>query len=107
MEMVKTKYGTLHGRKKDGCYTYFGVPYAQPPVGELRWKAPQPVKPWEGVKEAESFPHRAWQMVQTAPKDGKGINYAREFYSNPAFMPPMDEGCPTRSRPALPTQRTR
>ena len=42
MEMVKTKYGTLHGRKKDGCYTYFGVPYAQPPVGELRWKAPQP-----------------------------------------------------------------
>ncbi len=93
MECVTTKFGTLKGKKRDGCYTYFGVPYAKPPVGELRWKAPQPAEAWEGVKLAEKFPHRSWQMVQTAPKDGKGINYAREFYSNPAFMPPMDEDC--------------
>ena len=76
MEMVKTKYGTLHGRKKDGCYTYFGVPYAQPPVGELRWKAPQPLQSWEGEREATVFAHRAWQTVQQEPKDRQGINYA-------------------------------
>ncbi|MCI6023159.1 MAG: carboxylesterase family protein [Oscillospiraceae bacterium] len=93
MEMVVTKNGKIQGKRKDGCTTYFGIPYAKAPVGELRWKAPQPVEPWDGVLEATEFPHRAWQMVQTAPKDGKGINYAREFYSNPAFMPPMDEDC--------------
>lgn len=93
MELVTTRYGQIKGRKKEGCYTYFGIPYAQPPVGELRWKAPQPVKPWEGVLEAKYFPHRAWQFVQEAPKEGQGINYAREFYSNPSFMPPMDEDC--------------
>jgi para-nitrobenzyl esterase len=35
---------------------YKGVPYAAPPVGELRWKAPQPVKPWSGVLKADKFP---------------------------------------------------
>lgn len=93
MELVTTRYGQVRGRKKEGCYTYFGIPYAQPPVGALRWREPQPLRPWEGVLEAKSFPHRAWQFVQEAPADGKSINYAREFYSNPSFMPPMDEDC--------------
>ena len=93
MQLIHTKYGDLRGKRKDTCYTYFGIPYAQPPVGDLRWKAPQPLQPWDGVLEAYEFPHRAWQMVQEPPVDGKGINYAREFYSNPAFMPPMDEDC--------------
>ncbi|HIT95236.1 MAG TPA: carboxylesterase family protein [Candidatus Faecivivens stercoripullorum] len=93
MSLVYTQYGALRGKRKDGCITYFGVPYAQPPVGDLRWKAPQPLQPWTGEREAFEFPHRAWQMVQEPPVDGKGINYAREFYSNPAFMPPMDEDC--------------
>lgn len=40
---------------KTGIQTYLGVPFAQPPVGELRWKAPQPVLPWVGVKETKRF----------------------------------------------------
>ena len=39
----------------DGVFVYKGIPYAAPPVGELRWKEPQPVKPWEGVLKADEF----------------------------------------------------
>jgi para-nitrobenzyl esterase len=40
---------------------YRGIPFAAPPVGELRWKAPQPVKPWKGVLKAEQFGPSAMQ----------------------------------------------
>ena len=36
--------------------SYKGIPFAAPPVGDLRWKPPQPVKPWKGVRVAKSFP---------------------------------------------------
>ena len=52
---VKTQYGILEGFEEDGVKKFLGVPFAQAPVGELRWKAPQPVQPWEGVREAKSF----------------------------------------------------
>ena len=32
-----------------------GIPFAQPPVGDLRWREPMPVKPWTGVREATAF----------------------------------------------------
>lgn len=52
---VKTQYGILEGFEQDGVKKFLGVPFAQAPVGELRWKAPQPVQPWEGVREAKQF----------------------------------------------------
>jgi len=45
----------------EGVYVYRGIPYAAPPIGENRWKAPQPVIPWEGVKIADKFGHPAFQ----------------------------------------------
>lgn len=48
---------------KPGVYAYKGIPYAAPPIGELRWKAPQPVVPWDGVKIADSFGHPGYQAV--------------------------------------------
>lgn len=47
----------------DGVFVYRGIPYAAPPVGELRWKEPQPVKPWEGVLLADTFGHPSYQAV--------------------------------------------
>ena len=38
-----------------GVYIYKGIPFAAPPVGDLRWKEPQPVIPWEGVRLADTF----------------------------------------------------
>jgi len=52
---VKTQYGALQGFEEDGVKKFLGVPFAQAPVGELRWKAPQPVQPWEGVRSAKQF----------------------------------------------------
>ena len=52
---VKTQYGVLEGFEEDGVKKFLGVPFAQAPVGELRWKAPQPVPAWEGVREAKQF----------------------------------------------------
>ncbi len=47
--------GTVEGVVSDGLSTYLGMPFAAPPVGDLRWKAPQPVRPWSGVRKADHF----------------------------------------------------
>lgn len=52
---VKVEGGQIQGTVTDGIAVYKGIPYAAPPVGELRWKAPQPVIPWEGVRVCDSF----------------------------------------------------
>ncbi len=48
---------------KSGIQTYFGVPFAKPPVGNLRWKAPQPPGNWKGVKETKKFSPRPMQTI--------------------------------------------
>lgn len=48
---------------KTGIQKYFGVPFAKPPVGALRWKAPQPTENWKGVKETKTFSPRPMQKV--------------------------------------------
>lgn len=48
---------------KTGIQTYFGIPFAKPPVGNLRWKAPQPLENWKGVKETKKFSARPMQAV--------------------------------------------
>ena len=59
---VKTQYGILEGFEEDGVKKFLGVPFAQAPVGELRWKAPQPVQPWDGVREAKAFSDDPMQL---------------------------------------------
>ena len=61
---ITTAHGILEGVvSSDGSVrTFKGIPYAAPPVGDLRWKAPQPVEPWEGVRRATDFPPRAMQV---------------------------------------------
>ena len=59
---VKTANGTLEGIvEKSGIHTFKGIPFGQPPVGELRWKEPQPFKNWDGVRLAKKFGPRAMQ----------------------------------------------
>jgi para-nitrobenzyl esterase len=68
---VEVTGGTIEGVEQDGIFTYKGVPFAAPPVGELRWKAPEPVEPWTDVKKADAFGpacmQRAGSMGNTAP----------------------------------------
>lgn len=56
--IIEGNYNTL-----DDIQTYFGVPFAKPPVGELRWKAPQPLEPWQGVKITKEFGPRPMQTM--------------------------------------------
>jgi para-nitrobenzyl esterase len=59
---VKTANGLLQGTQLSGISMFKGVPYAQPPTGDLRWKEPQPVKNWEGTRRADHFSARAMQL---------------------------------------------
>src|SRR5712671_36480 len=43
--------GELQGVVKDGVASFKGIPFAAPPIGELRWKPPRPVKPWSGIRK--------------------------------------------------------
>lgn len=54
---VKTAQGTVEGTvaANNAVRVFRGIPYAAPPVGDLRWKAPQPAASWTGVRKADAF----------------------------------------------------
>ncbi|MDE2966326.1 MAG: carboxylesterase/lipase family protein [Chloroflexota bacterium] len=53
--IADTAAGQIEGTEEHGLCVFRGVPFAAPPVGELRFKAPRPIEPWDGVREAKSF----------------------------------------------------
>ncbi|MCX6329687.1 MAG: carboxylesterase family protein, partial [Bacteroidia bacterium] len=52
---VKVEQGLLQGTYEDGLSVYKGIPFAASPVGDLRWRAPQPAASWDGVRQADKF----------------------------------------------------
>jgi para-nitrobenzyl esterase len=64
--IVSTKTGKLEGKHQGGLYVFKGIPYAAPPVGDLRWMPPQPVKPWKDVRPAKEFGTIAPQNLMPA-----------------------------------------
>ncbi len=85
--IVQTKYGKMSGVDMGSYVEYRGVPYAKPPVGELRWQAPQPPEPWDGVYEATGFKNECMQHHMGEEP------FLKDFYSNPDFVRPMSEDC--------------
>ena len=75
--------GMLIGEQIDGekIFVYKGIPFAAPPVGDLRWKAPQTVIPWDGVRKADTFGAPSWQTAHTPG------GYTPEFFydGDPSF----------------------
>ena len=59
--------GAIEGVTKDGVTAYLGVPFAAPPVGALRWRAPQPVPAWKGTRSATSFAPACMQTGVSMP----------------------------------------
>lgn len=86
--VVSVAEGRIQGKwSGDGKIVSFkGIPYAEPPVGGLRWKAPQPALKWEGIKKAISFSKSAWQQEIMLPSflealiDGQGWGKFRRFW---------------------------
>jgi para-nitrobenzyl esterase len=67
---------------------FLGIPYAKPPVGDLRWKAPQPPDPWTGVRDATQFGKRCAQLksdtLQNAPSNDEDCLYLNVWTPSPA-----------------------
>lgn len=59
---AKTANGLLEGTYSSGIKIFKGIPYAAPPVGNLRWREPQPAATWQGVRKADKFGPRAMQL---------------------------------------------
>jgi para-nitrobenzyl esterase len=58
---VKTEQGIVQGTIEDSLRVFKGIPFAAPPVGDLRWKAPQPAQKWDGIKMTTEFAPAAMQ----------------------------------------------
>lgn len=61
MTIVETRGGKIEGETQDGVTLFKAIPYAAPPLGDLRWMPPQPAKPWAGVRKSEKFSDTAFQ----------------------------------------------
>jgi para-nitrobenzyl esterase len=81
VSVAETAYGKLRGTEiADGIIAWRGVPYARPPLGELRLRPPQPPEPWSGVRDAAGYGNRSLQPDPVVPEPGPP-------------PPPMDEDC--------------
>ncbi|MBL7817395.1 MAG: carboxylesterase family protein [Saprospiraceae bacterium] len=84
--IVKTENGSVEGHLTEGGIRAFkGIPFAQPPVGNLRWKAPQPVQNWEGIRKCTTF---SASPMQASPAPFM-------FWSSEFLIPkePISEDC--------------
>src|SRR5437660_5846887 len=60
--VVETRYGIVRGLSRDAVTVWKGIPFAQPPLGPLRFQPPQPLEPWTDVREATKFGRIAPQI---------------------------------------------
>ncbi len=75
MRIVATRTGKVRGTPQDGVHAFRGIPYAQPPVGPLRFAAPVPHEPWDGVLDADEFgPPPPQPMRLTSSDDWLTVN---------------------------------
>jgi para-nitrobenzyl esterase len=92
--VVKIDGGLARGERESGLTVFRGLPFAAPPVGDLRWRPPQPVRPWRGVRQAAAFAPACMQNGVSMPGEAP---------------PKISEDClylnvwsPARARQALP-----
>jgi para-nitrobenzyl esterase len=62
--IVETRYGKVQGSEQGSISVWKGIPFAQPPTGQRRFRAPQPTEPWTGVREATTFGPMAPQVPE-------------------------------------------
>src|SRR5579862_3196596 len=83
--VVRTDAGPVSGvTDSQGVTSYKGIPFAAPPVGKLRWRAPQPVAHWTSVRKADHFGNACFQI-----KDGSRLPWTEPFME----QGPVSEDC--------------
>lgn len=80
--VVAAKAGKLEGKRDGAVDAFLGVPFAAPPIAALRWRAPQPVEPWNGVRKASAYGPDCMQWPLDAPPSA-------------AYVRPVSEDCLT------------
>lgn len=90
LKTVKTENGYVRGipAADPRVISFKGIPFAAPPVGDLRWRAPQPARDWEGVRDCLEF---APISMQSIPGLNEENIYTREWNVDPTI--PMNEDC--------------
>ncbi len=90
IDVVEVVGGKAQGVPTDiaGVQLFKGIPFAAPTSGANRWRGPQPVEPWEGVKVMDRWPD---QVVQDINLNPVGQFWGDEFYYDRAFLPPASE----------------
>lgn len=96
--VVTVEGGAIEGAYADGVRVFKGVPFAAPPVGALRWQAPQPVQPWAGIRPAKAFGPRAMQLPLFADMVFRSPGIDEDCLYLNVWTPPVVEG---RKRPVL------
>ena len=91
--VARTQDGLVQGMPAEGTDQFLGIPYAAPPAGALRWQAPQPVRPWSGIRSAASYGSRCPQL---ASGNGPRADSEDCLYLN-VYAPP---GAERRPEPA-------
>lgn len=85
--------GAIAGTSRDGLAVYLGVPYAAPPVGDLRWRPPRPVPAWAGVRNADHFAPACLQTGVSMPGEPPPATSEDCLYLN-VWAPPHADKLP-------------
>lgn len=94
MTIVNTSLGKVEGYTKNGISTFKGIPFAKPPVGELRFRAPQPAEPWSGNLDATKF-------RTAAPQDANPIMQVGEQSEDCLYLNIWTPAADNKKRPVL------
>ncbi len=92
--VVNAPAGPVQGLSNNGVYGYLGIPYAQPPVGALRWQPPQPLPPWTQTRTATRFGPTCAQITTTGvfsgpPTSNEDCLFLNVFTPNPSAKLPV------------------
>jgi para-nitrobenzyl esterase len=83
IQNAKVAGGQLQGVVANGVASFKGIPFAAPPVGNLRWKAPQPAKPWSGIRKSDSYAPGCMQDSSMVKMVGASVGVSEDCLRHP------------------------
>jgi para-nitrobenzyl esterase len=101
MTIAQTTQGKVEGVEKLGCLQFRGIPFAAPPVGELRWKSPQPHPAWDGTRSAAEFGPMCPQNLGTMEQLGGARRPVNPMSEDCLTLNVFTPACDDAKRPVM------
>ena len=103
MSVVETQYGRVESVRANGLHAFLAIPFAAPPVGELRWRPPTDPTPWTGVRRAADFSAQSWQPVMegAGPLQFAFNSDGNDRHEDCLYLNVWTPGMDNRKRPVL------